>query len=351
MNNLKNSVLLLILYIAIVPLLSNTILLFFNDVAVEQNAAAHNAVNLSEMLVNIIFIVLIQIRFTRNKGFYNFTILKPITFLLLIPLMLCISILQPFTMNLLYRYDSSDINQYKLLFFIIVILLLLTSIHLLKINSSKAHYEDITKLLTKQIDTQITHYQIFKEQEEFVLRFQHDYKNVMLGLQAILETGNVKEAQNYINEMESAFTPTTKLYNTGNPIADALLYTKNREASNKHVTIVFEGIIPAERITNLHLCILLTNTLDNAIEACPQKIGSEILIDSNIQNSLWFLEIKNSVEEKIQIKNNMLYTSKKNKRLHGFGIRNMQDVIDKYDGHLTLSCDTDYFVTEIDIKL
>lgn len=56
--------------------------------------------------------------------------------------------------------------------------------------------------------------------------------------------------------------------------------------------IQFQGHIPAE-IENVDLVILLSNILDNALDACEQIEGTKtVLIDSILQKNIWILVVK-----------------------------------------------------------
>lgn len=89
------------------------------------------------------------------------------------------------------------------------------------------------------------------------------------------------------------------------------------------------------------MCTILANALDNALEAID-KMNSDntISVESFVKNNSFFLNISNPVKENVRIsKNNTIRTTKKNSSEHGIGSKNIQRVVKKYNGALTLSCE------------
>lgn len=97
------------------------------------------------------------------------------------------------------------------------------------------------------------------------------------------------------------------------------------------------------------LVTLLTNLLDNAIEACEKLDPENKAVSRNIQFKMvleegqLILSVRNPVTTPVQIKNNMIVTSKKDSIHHGIGLSNVDAVIKKYGGTSVLACDNKCF--------
>ena len=157
--------------------------------------------------------------------------------------------------------------------------------------------------------------------------------------------------QKYNNALNSpgTFRPT---FDTGNGIADALLTDKSEKASAINAEIAFHGAIPQDALSPTDLCVILGNTLDNAIEACQKldlKTDKTIAIDCNCRSGFLFLSISNPVSEKVIIHDNYISTTKENKTLHGFGLYSLQSVVKRYGGEVKLSSTDDCFTVDIDM--
>ena len=138
-----------------------------------------------------------------------------------------------------------------------------------------------------------------------------------------------------------------RLYDTGNFITDALLNAKFQEAEKVNTEIVLNGSIPAEQINDVDMVILLSNLLDNAIEACSQIVGNKkIVIDSALGKQMWCIEVRNPVKINITIIKNHIDTSKENKATHGYGLMNIERVTKHYNSILKLICMNKEFIAK-----
>ena len=81
------------------------------------------------------------------------------------------------------------------------------------------------------------------------------------------------------------------------------------------------------------MVILLSNLLDNAIEAC-EKLDCNKVIRLKLvkEKQQMVLSVQNPVAVPVEIKNNDIQTGKGDKKNHGIGLKNIQMVLDKYGG-------------------
>ncbi len=182
--------------------------------------------------------------------------------------------------------------------------------------------------------------------DESLRKFRHDYRNHMIAINAYLEDGNTEKAREYLNSLNAGISDTLNKISTGNFVADAIINNKAVAAAQYGDTIVFDGQFPHTGISDEDLCTILANALDNAIEAAQKCNGQSVIsVEAAIRNKMFILSICNPVVENIKIgKNNTIKTTKRNKTDHGIGTKNIQKVVTKYNGALTLDC-TDHIFT------
>ena len=100
------------------------------------------------------------------------------------------------------------------------------------------------------------------------------------------------------------------------------------------------------------MVILLSNILDNAIEACEKIEGKKtIRISSVLNKQTWVFTVKNPSSENIDICNNHIITSKEDKSIHGFGIMNIEKVVKNYNGMIKFSCENNEFTVRATLQL
>ena len=133
---------------------------------------------------------------------------------------------------------------------------------------------------------------------------------------------------------------------------DSLLDDKADRAAEFSAEIVFNGIVPTIGISNADICIIFSNALDNAIEACAKRGGGVINIKSDFRQGLFFLEISNPVPDDMKIKDvKRLSTSKGEKKLHGFGMLNIHKTAKKYNGNSSASAENGIFCLNVELQL
>lgn len=133
---------------------------------------------------------------------------------------------------------------------------------------------------------------------------------------------------------------------TGHRILDFVLNQKRKVAEQKGID--FE--ICASALMNLSLSdedvsVLFGNLLDNAIEACEQIQDDRrwILFKLQKRQQLLFIEITNSMGNAPRIKNGVILTSKKNKKLHGYGLKSVKRIVEKCNGTFSFSIEEGIF--------
>lgn len=198
-----------------------------------------------------------------------------------------------------------------------------------------------------QLEMELNHYEEAMKKNQDIRAFRHDYKNNLISLKALIESGRNSEAGEYISDLTGSLEQTAFQYNTGNYLADAIISEKAKTAGAMNIAIVFDGRIPAEGIKNSDLCTILANSIDNAVRACKEQAPCEISISSEMKKSGVILKIANPVKEKVVIKNNSIKTTKADKLNHGLGIGNVKKAAANYGGTVTLSCTDSEFCVEV----
>jgi two-component system, LytTR family, sensor histidine kinase AgrC len=287
-----------------------------------------------------------------GKNLRDYTSIIPLRiYVIIVPSLFCVGLLE----SELFEGDISiKFNQHlaRILCVLLVVLLITLIIHLLVINKSMVFSEKITEILSQQVESLVSQYEEINRRDEELRRFKHDNKNMLLCLQAMMEANDTEQAVDYIKNMKDSLQIAEGRYDCGNYIIDALMNSKNYKASKCNTTLEFDGFVPTGRITNFDLCVIFANALDNAMEACEVLPGDKCInITSNISNGFWFLIIDNPVGANVDIYKNSIETNKKNKELHGYGLMNIEQVIKKYNGELTLTCENYFFTFEAALQL
>lgn len=304
-------------------------------------------------LINAVFITLVML-YIRKKERYALvretipTIpTKVYTLILILSVLLCMFLWAVMT--------PGRENMVKILLIPLVLGYTIIVFSVMRVSIDARHEKTVSDNLVKQIENQIDYYnKISKIYDEF-RSFRHDFKNHLICLRSLLSEDEIEKAVEYINSIEKMSAVGKKPFETGSIIIDALLSEKQDKAVEVGAEIVFNGVVPTDGISNVDLCIIFSNAIDNAIEACAKdrsKSHKQIEIKSNVRQGYYFLLIKNPMFDKVLVKKNNKYvTSKDNKTLHGYGISNITRSVKKYNGKIDISPTDNNFIVDIELLL
>lgn len=251
-------------------------------------------------------------------------------------------------LNQTVNYITSDINKkielIKILASLHTICTIIIILSLLLSVAAKKYQSDINDDLKKQIETQIYHYEQLEKLNAEIRRFKHDYINHIKCMSSMAANKEYDDLIDYIDKLSASFPVSAFLFETGNYIADAIL-TEKQVNSPDNILIKFDGVIPAN-IDNIDLCIILSNAVDNAVEACCLYDGDRIInVYSGFKHGYFVLKIKNPTVN-IAVSNKSV-TTKSDKINHGFGLDNIKRTVKKYDGYVSMTCEDNIFTLNI----
>lgn len=99
-------------------------------------------------------------------------------------------------------------------------------------------------------------------------------------------------------------------------------------------------------INDVDISILLSNLLDNAIEGCDLS-DPNISLDMERKGTFIYIAVKNKIASSVLKDNPELKTIKKDKREHGFGIKSIKSIAEKYNGNVEFNEKNGYFVAQV----
>lgn len=203
------------------------------------------------------------------------------------------------------------------------------------IEEQKAHYKELYANLN---ETRI---------------FRHDIKNQMLSLMGLMRSNETEKA---LQAMQTSLDMLDKngknIIDSGNPVIDAVLQSKLTDAQNKNVQMLTSIKIQYDiNVDEIEFGILLGNIVDNAIEASRQvqeNLRAPIKLSIIATQGNISVNVTNSTIGNIDT--SKLETNKSDKANHGYGIKTIKSIAEKYGGIAYFECNDNIFTTRVNIS-
>lgn len=171
----------------------------------------------------------------------------------------------------------------------------------------------------------------------------------MVCLQATLEKKQLDEALDYVKRITKQEIIDANKFSSGNQIADSILSEKNELAANTGTQIKFSGFI-SDEIAAVDLCAMLSNALDNAIEACEKLSSADsavITMKCAVVQNVQVIKLSNPNPDN----KNSTETSKLDKENHGFGLYNIRRTVEKLGGEMRIPKQFPEFILELEFPI
>lgn len=175
--------------------------------------------------------------------------------------------------------------------------------------------------------------------------WRHDYRHHIQTMKVHAANGEYEEIVKYLDMLDDDLTNVETVIRTGNHMADAILNSKLSLAAEKEINVKAEAKIPVSlTISEVDLCIVISNLLDNAIEACMELPPDKRLIRiyMEMKGNYLYLALTNTAGGK---KKRGFGTTKGEG--HGLGIARVDAVIKKCGGYITRASEDEAFSTEV----
>ena len=353
-----------------------SLLFYFNEIRIKLIASSMFVTlnYASKLLSAIIFTALTDYTMTNN----------PFTYVLNLPTQLMACIIMALVITLIIALRKISNNAVKILVNILIFILPLTilyvSMHLLENLQPVYLYFNITMLLFcytfllffiidqiiysnthlmqsnlmhERLQMQSVYYKDIEQYNHNMSRYKHDMINHLDSVYGMLESNEIEEAKNYLESISKKLNRVEAVINTGNSVIDVIYNAKASLAKANHIVCHNNIVVPPHiDIDSVDLSVILSNLLDNAIEA-SLKLESDRMIESHIHiyKGNLFISVKNHYNGEIISSHAVYLTTKKDSHEHGLGLKNVQHVVTKYNGTQNVEHDDTTFTVSIMIPL
>jgi len=184
---------------------------------------------------------------------------------------------------------------------------------------------------------------------------RHEIKNHMTYLGVLCNQGDLQGVRRYLETASDATESLFSFVECGNDIINAVMNHAISQAKASGVKVETTIVVPPQLPFNeLDLCSLLSNLMDNAIEAACQS-GAEnpsVSVSIRPQQDYLFLRVTNPVDDSVPKSSRLsLNTIKNNPEAHGYGTKIIRRIAERYHGSVKFDIRDDRFVVDVMLLL
>lgn len=208
---------------------------------------------------------------------------------------------------------------------------------------AKESEEDISDL-KQQVEYEIKRYQSQMKYIQLLRQIKHDYASQLTGMEHLLKTKGSNACLHYVNDLRKEFRKTENIYQkySDHTLLDSILQEFAQSCQEKNVS--FKALLKAKNLglSDLHLCTLFTNLLNNAYEANIKVTTSKhrfIEINSRESGGWEVITITNRYDGILLENNKGLRTTKENAGEHGLGMKKAFEIVKEYGGMMQYDAD------------
>ena len=179
----------------------------------------------------------------------------------------------------------------------------------------------------------------------------HEYSHQLQTVSDLLDRGEVSAAKSYLAELQQGQSSRIFAVNTHHLVIDVVLNEKYHQATEKGIDVHFRvndlsGLnLPADA-----LVVLLSNLLDNAIEACEKVTGEKRIDCSLLLEDSFTLSVRNS-SLPVTIRKDTIATTKTPPAEHGFGLPAIKRILEEWQGESAMQYQDGFFSFVAEIPL
>ncbi|MGN1404859.1 MAG: sensor histidine kinase [Erysipelotrichaceae bacterium] len=175
-------------------------------------------------------------------------------------------------------------------------------------------------------------------------KMNHDFNNHLETIRSLIAVKDYGVAADYIDNIRNSAVPVL-MVKSNNSAIDAILNYKYSQATAQDIVMDFNiNDLSAIQLSKEDVVSMLGNVLDNAIEAaakCGKNKRISVKINKGEEETV--ISVRNTISKPVEIIDNHIKSTKENLLEHGYGLKNIESILNKYGASFVLSADDEWF--------
>ena len=183
--------------------------------------------------------------------------------------------------------------------------------------------------------------------QEQIRALKHDMKNHTLVMLSYLEENRVEEAKAYAGELLDKLNKMYTYVNVGNSLLNYIINNKLSAAKEQGIEIKAEiENLAFDYMDSVDFSALLNNLLDNAIHGALESKSPKLEVQISAKKGFDIITVKNSIDESV-LERNPEFVSTKDEPGHGYGMKQIRSIVEKYNGDIDIYEKENQFIVSI----
>ena len=245
--------------------------------------------------------------------------------------------------------DSSDLSVGAVILSVFLMGASIAILYLINVMEKSTKNARETALMQQQMEIQTSSILALEKSYCAQRNVPHDFRNQIQTIHVLLPRDQIKDALEYVRQLQGMQTTRVLAVNSHHPIIDAILNHKYQYAQEQGIDVYIQvNDLSVVTLSTDILVVLLTNLLDNAIEACGRLEHDRVIQCRFFATDSIYLSIRNTSVPVI-ITDNHISTIKVPKEDHGYGLARVQHILKELNAEYTFNYEDGWFafVTEI----
>jgi signal transduction histidine kinase len=251
-----------------------------------------------------------------------------------------------------FNTDLDYVNSYLVLLTILVILISVLSIALTNSILKDMSQKHRNEIELQHIKMENIYFSDVNKALEEIRIIRHDMRGELAIIHGYNELNQKDKIRNHIEkklkEMDVQLVPQID----EDSIITSFLNFKVNEAQIKGINVEIHSNIHEDSkivVDKEDLCRIINNIMNNAIEANNQCEEKYIKIEFIVEDDYIYIGSENPFYGNVLKKGNTILTKKSDKTRHGYGLKSIKAIAEKYNGHISADHDDNVFYVEVDV--
>jgi len=251
------------------------------------------------------------------------------------------------------RYDVELVREAPVLWIDMVVAIMIIAAYMLILRHFKQTREQFIvaneqNILAIQVSALLDRSETLQESEEKAMIYRHDLRHHLQLISGFLDDKKIAETKKYITDIEKNIEDTVTLKYCDNNTVNLILSQYINRAKQEKIMVESYVDIPENcEVSDMDLCIILSNAIENAINAC-MKIKDinerRINISCRFKNDKLLIEIANNFIGEVEFAEDMPTSTIEN---HGFGTKSIAAIIQKNRGLCSFTAESGVFKVRV----